>query len=98
MIELEPLSPVGCELTDPLAQLLFALHQAGLFGPKPGPLSPAVPVLLRCQKCHSRDTRMKLVGLAWIRRGPITGFECRARCCGAINRFETSMLDRAAAA
>jgi len=97
-VTLSPLPPVGCELTDPLARLLFQLHQAGLFGPKPGPLSSAVPEHYRCCGCHSRDTRMKLVGLVTARRGPITGFECRARCCGAINRFKISTTENREAA
>jgi len=97
-VTLAPLPPVGCELTSPLAQLLFALHQDGLFGSKPGPLSRPVPPPYRCQKCHSKDTRMKLVGAITRRGGPIVGFELRARCCGAINRFEVAMPESQVAA
>lgn len=96
-MEFAPLPPVGCELTSPLAQLLFALNQAGVFGPKPGPLSTPVPVAYRCHKCHSPNSRMKLAGVVARRGGPITGFECRARCCGAINRIELALEPQEAA-
>lgn len=84
---LDPLPPVGSDVTDPLAQLLFAIAAAGVLGPKPGPLTPAVPDGFRCTGCHSPNTRMKMVRLLPRGLAPATGFELRSRCCGAINRF-----------
>jgi hypothetical protein len=86
-VTLDPLPPVGSELTAPLARLLFALAEAGLLGPKPGPLSAPVPPVYRCQGCHSPTTRMKMVRLLPAGSQPAVGFELRARCCGAINQF-----------
>ena len=82
------------ELTDAppelarLAALLLVLCDAGLLGPKPGPLSDPVPLHLRCERCHSPRTRMKSVGFYPSGLEPIRGFLARCRVCGGEQIFE----------
>jgi hypothetical protein len=87
---LAPLPPVGCELTDPLAQLLFALCSTVL-GPAAGPLSSPVAGHFRCSWKPHPHTRMKL-GTLHPEKGlwPIEGFTLRCRVCGGLNAITTS--------
>jgi len=97
-VTFSPLPPVGCELTDPLARLLFQLHQAGLFGPKPGVLSNPVPQSWRCEWCASAETRLKGIALIVTKRGPITGVVGRCRRCGGMARYLITATERQVAA
>ena len=88
--ELEPLPPVGCELTEPLAELLLVLC-ATVLGPPAGLFSTPIPPELRCRRCkrtrpqRSEHTRMKDPELWPPGLGPVQGYVCRCRTCGAFN-------------
>ena len=99
-LELEPLPPVGCEVTSPLAQLLIVLCRTVL-GPPAGPLSSPIPGQLRCSWKPHEHTRMKLAAF-YPRRSlrPIEGFTLRCRICGGENVITVSSasMQRLAAA
>lgn len=58
---LDPLPPVGCELTDPLARLLFSVALTGVL--RTAAPGYVVAPEFRCRMCRSPATRFQVVAM-----------------------------------
>lgn len=90
MAGMSDLPPVGCELTDPMAQLLFGIATTGTLRPAAEKMKYRVEERFRCRQCRSQWTRFQIVAM----------LECgfRLRCCSCCRLADIHLPSEQAAA